>query len=143
MTKVGRKISDLNKTNLETGAKGGAIAFGLKIFATLLGFINQIILARILGAEGIGEVLLAISVVKVFGLAGKFGMEDAMMRVVPSYIEKEEDARLRGALHFALRLCLIMSIVIAVAVWSCSKFISINMFHSEGLLRLLPFAAVA
>lgn len=129
--------------NLAKGARGGAVAFFLKTVSTSLAFINQIILARILGAEGIGDVLLAISVVKVFGLVGKFGMEEAMMRVVPSYIEKEEDARLRGALHFALRLCFIMSIVLAVAVWSCSKFISINMFHSEGLLRLLPFVAVA
>jgi O-antigen/teichoic acid export membrane protein len=129
--------------NLATGAKGGAIAFLLKIISTGLAFINQVILARILGAEGIGEVLLAISVVKVFGLLGKFGMEEAMMRVVPSHMEKDDDARLRGAISFALRFCLVVSIILAVAVWSSSKLLAINMFHSEGLARLLPFAAAA
>ena len=129
--------------NLTFGAKGGAIAFLVKTVSTGLAFINQIILARILGAGGIGEVLLTISVVKVLGLIGKFGMEETMMRIVSYYIEKNEDARLRSAISFALGFCLIMSIILAVIVWRCSKLISINMFHSEGLTRLLPFAAVA
>ncbi len=70
-------------------------------------------------------------------------MEESMMRVVPSYIEKEDYARLRGGISFALLFSLIMSTILAVVVWSCSKFLAINMFHSEGLSRLLPFAAVA
>jgi len=55
-----------NKNNLEVGVRGGAVAFSLKIAATLLGFLNQIILARILGAGGLGEVILAITVVRIF-----------------------------------------------------------------------------
>ncbi len=137
------EIQEEKEDNLTKGAKGGAIAFIVKTVSTGMAFLNQVILARYLGAQGIGEVLLAISVVKVFGLIGKFGMEEAMMRVIPSNIEKDDDARLRGALSFALRLCFIVSIILALLVWSCSKFISINMFHSEGLLKLLPFAAVA
>ena len=129
--------------NLTKGARGGAVAFFLKTISTGLAFLNQIILARILGAGGIGEVLLAVSVVKVIGLIGKFGMEEAMMRMVPSYLEKKDDARLRGAISFALRFCLMMSIILGIAVWSASKLLAINMFHSEGLSRLLPFAAVA
>jgi O-antigen/teichoic acid export membrane protein len=129
--------------NLAAGAKGGAVAFLFKTISTGLAFVNQVILARILGAGGIGEVLLAISVVKIFGLIGKFGMEEAMMRFVPSYAERKDEARLKGTLSFALCFSLIMSTVLAVVVWSCSKLISINMFHSEGLSRLLPFAAVA
>jgi O-antigen/teichoic acid export membrane protein len=136
-------IQLIEENNLAKGAKGGAVAFLIKTASTGLAFLNQIILARILGAGGIGEVLLAVSIVKVFGLIGKFGMEEAMMRVVPSYIEKGDESRLRGAISFALRFCLIMSAILAVAVWIFSNYLSIKMFHSEGLSRLLPFAAVA
>lgn len=143
MSVVHEEAQEQKEDNLTKGAKGGAIAFLLKTVSTGLAFINQIILARILGAGGIGEVLLAVSIVKVFGLIGKFGMEEAMMRVVSSYIEKDDETRLRGALSFALRLCFFVSVILGLFVWSCSGFISMNMFHSEGLSRLLPFAAVA
>ncbi len=143
MSKDLESIQEEKEDNLTKGAKGGAIAFFLKTISTGLAFVNQIILARFLGAGGIGEVLLAISIVKVFGLIGKFGMEEAMMRVIPSYLEKDDDARLRGALSFALSFCFILSIVLALLVWSCSRFIAIGMFHSEVLSRILPFAAVA
>ena len=82
-------------------------------------------MARILGAGGLGEVILAITVVKVSVQIAKFGMEEAMMRFVPSYVVEEDDARLKGALSFALRFCLILSIILAVVVWSYSKLLSI------------------
>ena len=73
----------MKKDNLAVGAKGGAIASILKISSTALGFLNQIALARILGAGGVGEVLLAISVVRIFSQIAKFGMEETMMRTCP------------------------------------------------------------
>jgi len=42
-------------------ALSGAIAFILKIASTVLGFLNQVALARILGAGGVGEVLLPLA----------------------------------------------------------------------------------
>jgi O-antigen/teichoic acid export membrane protein len=129
--------------NITVGAKGGAAAFLVKTASIGLAFINQIILARILGVGGIGEVLLAISVVKVLGLFGKFGMEETMMRVISSHIENKESDRVKGVISFALRFCLVISIILALVVWSCSKLLAMNVFHSEGLVRLLPFAAVA
>lgn len=91
-------IKKHKKDNLTVGAKGGAIAFILKIASTVLGFLNQVALARILGAGGVGEVLLAISVVRIFSQIAKFGMEEAMMRFVPLYIDRKDDARLKGAI---------------------------------------------
>ena len=129
--------------NLSVGAKGGAVAFILKISATGLGFLNQIVLARILGAEGIGEVLLALSIVKVAALIAKFGMEETMMRFVPLYIVRKDYARLKGTIYFGLKFCLLLSIFLGFLIWFFSGFISRDVFHSEGLLKLLPFIAVA
>ena len=143
MTKVGREISDLKETNLETGAKGGAIAFVLKVFATLLGFMNQILLARVLGAGGIGEVILAITVVRISAQIAKFGMEEAMMKFVPRFIDQKDPAQLKGTISFALQFCLIFSIVFMLLIVGLSKFIAINIFHSEGLLILLPVVALS
>lgn len=129
--------------NLAVGAKGGAIAFFLKISSTALGFLNQIILARILGAGGIGEVILAITVVRISAQIAKFGMEETMTKFIPLYIEQKDDARLKGTSLFAIKFCLLFSIVFMLFVLAFSKFISINIFHSEGLLKLMPVVVVA
>ncbi len=129
--------------NLAAGAKGGAVAFGLKMAATLFGFLNQIVLARILGAGGVGEILLALTVVKISTQIAKFGMEEAMMRFIPLYIDRGDAGRLRGTIRFALSFSLLISILFIALVLIFSKFISINIFHSEGLLKLLPVVVVA
>ncbi len=137
--------SEINKKkddNLAIGAKGGAIAFMLKIASVALALLNQIILARILGADGIGQVLLAVSVIYISSQIAKFGMEDAMMRFVPMYIEKGDDVRLKGTIYFALRFCFFISILFILFVVILSDFISIKIFHSKELFKLLPIAAV-
>ncbi len=139
-------FSEINKTkedNLAIGVRGGAIAFILKIASLALALLNQIILARILGADGIGQVLLAISVIYISSQIAKFGMEDAMMRFVSIYIEKEDKARLKGTIYFALKFCSFISILFILFVVMLSDLISTKIFHSEGLIRLLPIAAVS
>ncbi len=81
------------KDNLTAGAKGGAVALILQVTATGLGFLNQIAMARLLGAGGIGEVILALTVVKVAVMLAAFGMQGAMIRFVPFYAEKGEVSR--------------------------------------------------
>jgi O-antigen/teichoic acid export membrane protein len=133
----------IKEDNLAIGAKGGAIAFILKISSTILGFLNQIILARILGAGGIGEVILAITVVRISVQIAKFGMEETMMKFVPIYIDHQDDARLNGTIAFAIKFCLLFSVAFMLLVLVCSKYIAINIFHSEGLLKLMPVVVLA
>lgn len=119
------------------------MAFVLKILSVALLLLNQIALARILGPDGIGQVLLALSVVNISSLLAKFGMEDAMMRFVPMYIDQEDRAKLKGTIYFALTVCFSMSVISILFVTVLSDLISVRVFHSEGLAKLLPVAAVA
>jgi O-antigen/teichoic acid export membrane protein len=129
--------------NLTKGAKGGAIAFILKISNTVLGFINQVILARILGAGGVGEVILAITVVRISIQIAKFGMEETMTKFIPLYIDRKDDIKLKGTILFSIKFCLFFSFVFMLFVLLFSKFIAINIFHSEGLLKLIPVVVIA
>ncbi len=129
--------------NLKMGAKGGAIAFGLKIGNTILGFLNQIILARLLGAGGFGEVVLAVTVVRISAQIAKFGMEETMMKFIPLYVDQNDPARLRGTISFAIRFCLFFSIAFMLLILAASRFIAIDIFHAEGLLKLMPVIVIA
>ena len=129
--------------NLAEGARGGAIAFILKISSTVLGFLNQVILARILGAGGLGEVILAVTVVRISIQIAKFGMEETMMKFIPLYIDRKDDAQLKGTILFAIKFCLVFSVIFMLFVLMFSKFIALNIFHSEGLLKLMPVVIIA
>ena len=129
--------------NLTAGAKGGAVALILQVTATGLGFLNQIAMARLLGAGGIGEVILALTVVNVAVMLAAFGMQGAMIRFVPFYAEKGEVSKLKGIIYFILKFCFAISIIFSVMIWFFSKNISINIFHSGGMLKLLLIAALA
>jgi O-antigen/teichoic acid export membrane protein len=131
------------KGNMTVGAKGGAIAFVLKILAAALGFFNQILLARLLGAGGMGEVILAVTVVRISAQIAKFGMEETVMKFIPLYIEQKDAPRLKGTIVFAVKFCLLFSIVFMLFVLLFSKVISVNIFHSEGLLKIMPIVVIA
>jgi O-antigen/teichoic acid export membrane protein len=137
--KVGRSEED----NLAVGAKGGTAVFALKVSSTALAFINQIILARILGADGVGEVLLALLVVRIASQVAKFGMEETMMRFVPLYVDQKDGPRLKGLIYFSITYCFVISLVFVLIIFLFSKFISLHIFNSEPLLKLLPVTAVA
>ncbi|MEW6599770.1 MAG: MATE family efflux transporter [Nitrospirota bacterium] len=143
---MAENISETGKNstdNLAEGAKGGAIAFILKISGTVLGFLNQVILAKILGAGGLGEVVLAVTVVRISIQIAKFGMEETMMKFIPLYIDRNDGDYLKGTISFAIKFCLLISVTFMLVILAFSKFIAINMFHSEGLLKLMPVAVIA
>ncbi|MBI4843143.1 MAG: flippase [Nitrospirae bacterium] len=141
-----RRASDSEKRkedNLAAGAKGGTAAFILQITALIAGFLNTVILARILGADGLGEVVLALSILSVAAQIAGFGMDGAMMRFVPSYLEKGEKAELKGVVAFAVWVCLIISFSLVILIFLFSGIISMNIFHSEGLGKLIPLVILA
>ncbi len=129
--------------NLAVGAKGGAIALILKIGSTGLAFINQMILARFLGAGGIGEVLLAISIFRISSQVAKFGMEETMMRFVPLYSESKENSFLKGAIFFSIKFSFLVSLFFIAAIMLLSDYVSLNIFKSEMLATLIPVIIIA
>ncbi len=143
MNKSLKDITGTSHDRLTTGARGGAIAFALKILNTGLGFINQIILARVLGAGGVGEVILAVTVVRIASQISKFGMEETMMKFVPLYIDNHDKPRLKGTIMFGLGFALICSLVFMALIFFLSRFMALSIFHAEGLLKLLPVIALA
>lgn len=143
MAENNTRIKEVKTDNMAASAKGGAIALLLQVTGTGLGFINQVVLARMLGAGGIGEVILTLNIISVCSLIAAFGMQGAMVRFVSSYIEKKEDAKLKGTIYSTFKFCFLLSIALAALVLLSSKFIAINVFHSQALLKLLPLVLIA
>ncbi|MBI4847205.1 MAG: flippase [Nitrospirae bacterium] len=133
----------IKEDNLLVGAKGGMVSFVLQITALVLGFLNTVILARVLGADGLGEVVLAISILSIAAQLAGFGMDSAMMRFVPSYLEKKQHAELKGMVFFCLKFCLLLSGLLMAVILLLSRFISEDIFNSAGLMKLIPVIVFA
>jgi O-antigen/teichoic acid export membrane protein len=59
------------------------------------------------------------------------------------YADQKDEARLKGAIYFSLFLCLAISLFLAFFVAVFSRFVAINIFHSQNLVKLLPLIVFA
>jgi len=94
----------------------------------VLGYVAQVAVARLLGAQFYGFYTLGVAVVNGVHILSRFGMENGVVRYVAHYREHGDDARVRGTIVQALLITLSISLVLSVV-----------MFFGAGLLSdLLP-----
>ena len=73
-----------DKDFLELFNKGG-IAMLYRIGGQLLGFLLTFVIAYFFGANGLGDYVLAIIVLKIFTLISKLGLDTASIRYIAEY----------------------------------------------------------
>jgi O-antigen/teichoic acid export membrane protein len=100
-------------------AARSVLALGLKGGAVLAGFALQIVLARLLGAEGLGVFAGFLAAATVLATAGGLGMPVAAMRFLPVYLAEGDHARLAGFLGAARQYCLLGASGLALTLAAC------------------------
>lgn len=126
--------------DLRTIGKGAAYVFAGLVFAKLVAYVWRIIVAKT-GPESYGLLSLAISVL---GLAYTFsflGLESAIMRYMAYFHEKNDTPKMKGILFSSLKLSIPVSIIVSVALYAYSDYISINLFEKPGLSPLLKIVS--
>ncbi len=58
--------------------RGTSVALGMKVLAVGLGFGLNVLLARLLGAEGAGVYYLALTVTSIAAVVGRIGLDNAL-----------------------------------------------------------------
>jgi O-antigen/teichoic acid export membrane protein len=77
--------------------KKGGISFFLRIGGQIVGFLLTLLIARYFGAEGLGEYMLAVVVLRIFTLIAKLGMDTVSIRFIASFAKQK---KWRSLLHF-------------------------------------------
>jgi len=106
--------------------KGATGSFILQVGFAGLSFLNAIILARVLGAEGYGAFANAMAWVSLLTIPATFGFGILLVRDVSIYRAQSNWALLKGLLYFADRFVLALSLLLAlvaavVAGWMFSS----------------------
>ena len=94
--------------------RDAVFAFLVRVASAGLLYLSQIVLARWLGAAEFGAYVLAWTWVLVLGGLSHLGLSMAMIRLLPEYAERKDDALLRGLLRGGRMLALGVGCIVAL-----------------------------
>lgn len=88
-----------------------------RLFGAALGFVSQLALARLLGAESLGIYYLAVSLAGVLAILGGLGYPSITVRFVSEYRVKGEWRALRAFLSSAYRTAMMTCAALLLVAW--------------------------
>ncbi|MDD5148229.1 MAG: flippase [Candidatus ainarchaeum sp.] len=121
----------------------GAALMTMGVFASkILGYFFNIFLARILAPEELGLFFIATAVSGLFVMFANMGIADSLARFVAFYNEKKDAGRVKGSILSTLRIHIVSSIVVGIALFFMSDWIATAFFSKPGLGLLLKILAI-
>lgn len=128
-------------------ARGTAVAFALKIVGAGLAFALNVVLARLLGADGVGLYFLALSIVAIASVIGRLGLDNALLRFISSYAAREQWENVNSAYTLGMRWAMIASLLVSILVFLIAPWLAEIQNKPELVeplrwmsLSILPFA---
>lgn len=150
--RVKNKLVKLREdSHLQEIARGGAIAFVLKIAGAGLSFLLYMLIARQLGAADSGIFFLALSIITPIAVLARFGMDNSLIRFVAAHAHAHEWSQVRGVIRHALRLAIGFAVLTVAVLELASGWLSEMVFGKPELttplrwmvLAIVPLAAAA
>lgn len=122
---------------------GASVAFVLKIIAAGMAFLLNIVLARLLGADGSGIFFLAFTIVIIMAGIGTMGMENALVRFIAANASEKKYGKVLGVYKKANLYCALAAGSFSVILYFISPWISQNLFNKPELGVPLKFMSLA
>jgi O-antigen/teichoic acid export membrane protein len=123
--------------------KHSGLAFIVRIFGALTGFLMTLVITRTLPVEQSGLFLLGYTVCSAIGMLCTLGLTNAFIRFIGGYHSEANWGVIKGICNKGLKAVLITSIAVALIIFVCSPFISNNIFDKpqfEQVLTVMAFA---
>ncbi len=123
--------------------RGSSLAFVSRIFGAGFGFILNLLIARLIGANGAGIYFLALSVVTLATVAGRLGLDNVVLRFVATNSDSKDWNSVAGVIKQSRKLALIASGIVAISVFLLSRPIALLVFKEPELNLSLKIMALA
>ena len=104
------------------------------------GYINRLLMSRMLGPEGYGLYGLTLPFQGIFQILSAGGLPPAISKYVAEYNAKNEKALTRQVILTATKFMVLMAILLSIILLFSSDFIANNIFHKP--LVVWPLRAV-
>lgn len=116
---------------------GAALAFALRAVGAGLAFALNVVIGRMLGAEGAGLYFLALSVVTIGAVVTKLGLDNTLLRFVASGASSGDWNRVLGVFRMGMRLAAGASLAAALAVFALAPWMADHVFGEPALAPTL------
>jgi O-antigen/teichoic acid export membrane protein len=131
-----------NSTNIEILAAGTTTTLSGRLGGRALGIIGQILVARFLGPTSYGLFSIGSTLLNIAGIGLPFGLDRGIIQFGGS--EWPQNPREFGKyLSESMLIVLVIGIIFSLAVFLLAPWLSIEVFHSAELIRVLKWLSPA
>ncbi|HJM16346.1 MAG TPA: hypothetical protein QF851_02705, partial [Flavobacteriales bacterium] len=135
-SKIKKALTDKDFSEL---IKGSGISFFLRFGGLAVGYLLTLVIANLFGAKGLGDYVLAITVLRLFTLLAKAGLDTTSIRFIASFASKDKWTSISSLRKqvitilsftsvFASVLMYFLAIPIADLINAKSEYIELNAF---------------
>lgn len=119
--------------------KKGGVSFFLRIAGQAVGFVLTLLIARYFGADGLGEYMLAVVVLRIFTLIAKLGMDTTSIRFIASYSNQKKWKSLLCFRKKVVSILLVSSIISSLIMYFFANGIANLLNITPDHIRLFSF----
>jgi O-antigen/teichoic acid export membrane protein len=137
-------IDRLNLDMKEVIGQSGA-AFVLRVSGAGMGFVFNVLLARLLGAEGSGVYYLALAITGIGALLSTIGIPDALLRFIAAHAVHGEWNEVAGVYRIGVTISAAAGVVCTVLLVGMAPWLSKSVFDDPSLtgpLRIMSLAVL-
>ena len=103
-------------------ARGAGISTAGQGIGRVLGYLTQVMIARLFGPAAFGFYSLGVAAVNGAQILARFGMENGVVRYVAHHQAREDDSRVRGTIIQAIGVTLVLSLVLSAVMFFGAGF---------------------
>ncbi len=138
-------IDKLKDSHLRELLRGGSVALVLRMTGMLTGYVFTLLISRSLGAGAVGVFALSLTVLTVFSVAGRLGLDTALLRFVAEYTARERTDLVWDVYLKAIKVVVPLTVLLSCSLFFSSTIIAEHVFHKEFLgpsFMLVSFAVL-
>jgi O-antigen/teichoic acid export membrane protein len=124
-------------------ARGASVAFVLRAAAALCQFLLGVYISRRLGPSGAGVFFLALTVLQVGVLFGRFGLDNTVLRLVASHGSSGEWDFVHGSYGQAMRIAIVASLGVCAVTIAAAGVIATQVLHKPEVASAIRIIAIA
>src|SRR5699024_9224742 len=125
----------------QTFLQGTLILITAGMITRLLGFINRLVIARVMGEEGVGLYMMALPTLFLVITLTQLGLPVAISKRVSEAEAKNDKAKIKRILVISLLVTSITSIVFTIGMIAAAPFIATTLLTDER--TLYPLVAIS
>ena len=123
--------------------RGAGISVLLRVIGAGLGFAFNVVLARLVGAEGTGLYVIAFSLVSTVAIMGRMGLDTAALRLVAAHHSAGNHDEIIKISSVAVRLGIVASLFLTAVFYFLAPFLAQYAFSKPELVQPLRLMSLA